>query len=154
MNDIISPDLIEKIALQSVLRRRIVAYFIDIVIICLLIIPAAILVFILGFMTFGAAWLLYFYLWALVALCYIGVSVSLNSQTVGMGFVGLKMSNSEGAKIGGLLGILHSILFYVLFTLTSGVIILVPLFTKNKRMAHDMLLGISVINERAIKDII
>src|SRR5665213_4565846 len=56
---------------DGVLAKRIVAFFIDAILIVALMIPAGLLVLVLGFVTLGLGWLLFPPLFAVVALAYI-----------------------------------------------------------------------------------
>ena len=63
------PDLRPEL-FDAILSKRVVAFVVDAIIIVLLMIPAALVVFIVGVVTFGIGWLLYGALFAIVALGY------------------------------------------------------------------------------------
>jgi len=62
----LEPDLYD-----GILAKRVIAFFFDAVFIVALMIPAALMVFILGFITLGLAWLLFPILFAVVAVAYV-----------------------------------------------------------------------------------
>jgi len=64
------PDLYD-----GILAKRIVAFFIDAFLVVVLMIPAALMVFILGFITLGLAWLIFPVLFAIVALAYVALTL-------------------------------------------------------------------------------
>ena len=53
---------------DAILSKRIVAFVVDAIIVVLLMVPAALVVFIVGVVTFGIGWVLYGALFAIVAL--------------------------------------------------------------------------------------
>ena len=60
---------------DGILSKRIVAFIIDAVLIVMLMIPAALMIFILGIVTLGIAWLLFPALFAIVALGYCALTL-------------------------------------------------------------------------------
>lgn len=132
---------------DGVLSKRIVAFILDAVIIVLLMVPAALLVFILGFVTFGIGWLLYGVLFAVVALGYVAFTLGgPASATVGMRASGLEMRTWNGGKMFPLLAIMHSLLFWFSVSILTPLILLVGLFTYRKQLLHDLLLGVVMLN--------
>lgn len=132
---------------DGVLSKRIVAFILDAVIIVLLMVPAALLVFILGFVTFGIGWLLYGVLFAVVALGYVALTLGgPASATVGMRLSGLEMRTWNGGRMFGLLAIMHALLFWFSVSILTPLILLVGLFTYRKQLLHDLLLGVVMLN--------
>lgn len=132
---------------DSVRRRRMMAFLLDFTIVGILFIVACTLVFFLGILTFGLAWLLYGGLFPIVAIIYSGMTVGGdNSATVGMRAAGLIARRDNGGRPDFIQGAAHVILFYVTVTFLTPLVLLVSLFNGRKRMLHDMLVGITVEN--------
>jgi uncharacterized RDD family membrane protein YckC len=137
---------------DGVLPRRIIAFFIDLVVIAAPVMLAAVFIFILGLVTFGLGWALYWLfspaivIWALF---YYGATLGgPSSATVGMRTVGLEMRTWYGAPCYSVLGAVHAVVFWVL-TCTFPPILLVAFFNERRRLLHDLLLGTVVINRAA-----
>ena len=131
----------------GVRSRRIFAFFIDVIVIALLTFGAGILVFFLGIFTLGLGFLLYGILPAAVALLYVAFTLGgPQASTLGMRAMGLEMRLWYGAKPYPLLAAVHALLFWFSVSLLTPFILLVALFSDRKRLLHDMILGVVVIN--------
>jgi uncharacterized RDD family membrane protein YckC len=137
------PDLFE-----GILSRRIVAFFIDAVLIVLLMIPAALVVFVLGVITLTLAWwILYPPLFAIVAIGYVALTLGgPASATVGMRAAGVEMRTWSGQKLFPLLAIMHALIFWFSVGLLTPLILVVGLFTFRRQLLHDLLLGVVAVN--------
>ena len=136
------PDLFE-----GTLSKRIVAFIIDAVLIVALLIPAGLLVLILGFVTLGIGWLLFPPLFAIVALIYIGLTLGgRGSATPGMWLVGVEVRTWSGQKVFPLLAVMHALLFWFSIGLLTPLVLLVGLFTRRRQLLHDLLLGVVALN--------
>ena len=132
---------------DGVLSKRIVAFIVDAIIIVALMIPAALVLIVVGFVTLGLAWLLFPALFALVALGYVALTLGgRNSATVGMRWSGLETRTWNGAPMFPLLAIMHSLLFWFSVSFLTPLILLVGLFTPRKQLLHDLILGTVVVN--------
>jgi len=139
---------------EGVLSKRIVAFLIDAVFIVALMIPAALVVFILGVITLGIGWFLYPVLFLLVALGYVGLTLGgPASATPGMRMSGLEMRTWSGAPMFALLAIIHALLFWFSVSLLTPLILLVGLFTSRKQLLHDLLLGTVVVNSWRLREL-
>jgi uncharacterized RDD family membrane protein YckC len=141
----INPELFE-----GVLPRRVLAFIIDAVIIALPILLATIFIVILGLVTFGLGWLL-FWLWspaaAIWAICYYGFTFgSPASATIGMRVMDLEMRTWYGAPAYFVLGAAHAVVFWISVSFLTPLILLVALFNNRRRLLHDMVVGTIVIN--------
>ena len=141
----ISPELFE-----GVLARRVLAFFIDVVLIVIPVVLAGLFIFVFGLVTFGLGWALYWLLspaaviWALV---YYGVTLgSPASATMGMRAMDLEMRTWYGAPLYFLLGAVHAVVFWISVSALTPLILLVGLFNDRRRLLHDMLVGTVVIN--------
>lgn len=140
------PDLFD-----GVLSKRVVAFVADAIIIVLLMIPAALVVFIIGIVTLGIGWLLYGALFAIVALGYVALTLGgVNSATVGMRWAGIEMRTWNGGPSFPLLAVMHALIFWFSVGLLTPFILLVGLFTARRQLLHDLLLGTVVVNSAAL----
>jgi uncharacterized RDD family membrane protein YckC len=142
---ITNPELFE-----GVLARRVVAFFIDLIILSVPVVFLAIFIFIFGIVTFGLGWALYWLLspatviWALL---YYGLTFgSPHSATIGMRLMDLEMRTWYGAPAYFVLGAMHALLFWVTVSVFTPLILLVGFFNERRRLLHDILLGTVVIN--------
>lgn len=141
------PDLFE-----GILSRRIVAFVVDAILIFLLMVPAALIVFILGFLTFTLAWWILFPpLFAIVALGYVGLTLGgPRSSTVGMRMTGIEMRTWNGGTMFMLLAVMHALIFWFSVGLLTPLVLLVGLFTYRKQLLHDLLLGVVMVNSEPL----
>ena len=129
-------------AYEGVLARRVFAFIIDYLIVGLLLIPFAILVLLLGLLTFGLGWMLFGILVPAVALVYVWNTLGgPNQATVGMRMMGIRLDRLDGQPVDGLFAVVHSVLFWAANALLTPLVLLVTLFTDRKRTLHDLLLG-------------
>jgi Predicted membrane protein/domain len=134
---------------EGVRTRRVMAFFVDVVILAILTFLASVVIFFLGVITLGLGWLLYAILWPVLALVYCAFTLGgPNSATVGMRTMGLEMRQVDGAPMTPALAAIHSILFWASVSLLTPFVVLVALFTDRKRLLQDLLLGTVVINRR------
>ena len=129
-------------AYDGVRTRRVFAFLIDYLIVGLLLIPFAILVFLLGLLTFGLGWSLFAILGPAVALLYVWNTLGgRNQATTGMRIMGIRLDRLDGMPVDGMLAVVHSVLFWAGNVVLTPLILLVTLFSDRKRALHDLLLG-------------
>lgn len=144
----LNPKLQDARAFDGVLTRRVFAFLIDYLFIGLLLIPVAIVVFLLGFLTFGLGWLLLPVLGVVVALPYVGFTLGgPNQATPGMRISGLRMEMLDGRQVDWLLAMVHTVLFWAFNAALTPLILLVSWFTDGKRTLHDVLLGVVLVRD-------
>ena len=134
---------------DGVIGKRIIAFFVDAIIILLLTAVAAILVLVFGVITLGLGWLLLPIVFPIVGLGYNALTVGgPNSATVGQRLMGLEMRMWFGGKVTPLIAAFHALLFWVsLYTLLGWLVnVLWAVFDPGKRCLHDILAGVVVIN--------
>lgn len=140
--DIIASRLDDVRAYDGVRTRRVFAFLLDYLIVGLLVIPFAILVALLGLLTFGLGWALFGILCPTVALIYVWNTLGgRNQATVGMRMMGIRLDRLDGRPVDGLLAVVHSVLFWAGNVVLTPLILLVSLFADRKRTLHDLLLG-------------
>ncbi len=133
---------------DSVRTRRSIAFILDYIFIAVLLIPAAIFVFILGVATLGFAWLLFLFLGPVVALLYVAMTLGGERQaTPGMRITGVRLERLDGRPTDGLLAIVHTVLFWAGNAVLTPLVLLATLFLDRKRTVHDLLLGTVVVRD-------
>jgi len=137
---------------DGVLARRCVAFLIDVVIITLPVLLAVIFIFILGLLTLGLGWALYWLLWpaAVVwAILYYGFTLGgAASATLGMRIMDLEMRTWYGGPAYFALGAAHALVYWITVSFLTPFILLIAFFNERRRLLHDMLVGTVVINNR------
>lgn len=136
---------------EGTLSKRVVAFICDAIIVGLLMIPAALVVFVLGIVTLGVAWFLYGGLFAIVALGYVALTLGgRNSATIGMRWAGIELRAWDGGPSSPLLAVMHSLIFWFSCGLLTPLVLLVGLFTARRQLLHDLILGTMVVNSAAL----
>src|SRR3954470_7297178 len=138
---------------RGVLTRRALAFLIDLVVLSIPVLLAIVFIFIFGVITLSLGWWLYGLLapacvvWAVV---YYGSSIGgPHSATLGMRVMDLQLRTSYGAPGYFVLGAAHAVLFWVLCSFFTPLILLVGLFNGRRRLLHDMMLGTVIVNSSA-----
>jgi uncharacterized RDD family membrane protein YckC len=135
---------------DGVLARRVIAFVIDAIIICVPIILGTLFVLIFGLLTFGLGWFLLFLWWpaaVIWTLFYYGITLGgADSATIGMRVMDLQLRTWYGAPSYFVLGVAHAILYWLTVSLLTPFILLVGLFNDRRRLLHDMLIGTVIIN--------
>lgn len=140
--EIITSRLDDMRVYEGVRTRRVMAFVIDYLIIALLLVPFALLVFLLGIITLGLGWMLFSVLGPAVALIYIWNTMGGPTQaTVGMRMMNIRLERLDGGRVDGMLAIVHSVLFWAGNVILTPLILLATLFLDRKRAVHDLLLG-------------
>jgi uncharacterized RDD family membrane protein YckC len=140
-----SPELFE-----GVLARRVIAFFIDLAIITVPVVVAAMFIFLFGLFTLGLGWFLFWLLspGALIwALLYYGLTFgSPASATIGMRLMDLEMRTWYGAPAYFVLGAVHAVVYWISVSALTPLVLLVGLLNARRRLLHDIVLGTVVIN--------
>lgn len=136
---------------EGVLARRAIAFFIDLIVISIPIVFAALFILIFGFITLGLGWILFWLLspatviWAII---YYGATLgSERSATIGMRVMDLQMRTWYGAPCYFVLGAAHAVVFWITVSVLTPFILLVGFFNERRRLLHDILVGTVVIND-------
>lgn len=141
---------------EGVLARRTIAFFIDVVVILIPVVFAAVFIFVFGLLTFGLGWVLFWLLHAasiVWALLYYGFTLGAPaSATLGMRVMDIEMRTWYGAPCYFVLGAVHAVVFWVSISALTPLILLVGFFNSRARLLHDILLGTVVINNTARAD--
>lgn len=133
---------------EGVLASRLGAYLVDLVIIAFWVLFLGFIVFFLGFLTFGLAWFLFALLVPGAGIIYSAITVGGDRQaTLGMRLFGLKVVRVAGGRVDSLTAAVHALFFYVAAGtgLLLALDILVAFFNDERRMLHDLLIGLAVV---------
>ena len=131
---------------DGVRTRRVLAFVADYVIVALLMIPCAILVFLLGIVTLGIGWALFGVLFPLVALIYVAITLGGREQaTLGMRMMSIRLERLDERALDPLIAVVHTVLFWAGNVILTPLILLATLIFERKRTVHDLLLGTVVI---------
>lgn len=133
---------------DGVLSKRVLAFIVDVILLGLFELLAVLIVFALGIFTFGLAWLLFALpFFAIVAVLYVALTLGgPKAATPGMRLAGITIRSSNGERIGFIIAAAHVVLYWVLLSFLTPLVLLVGLFSNRKRLLHDMLLGTVVMN--------
>jgi uncharacterized RDD family membrane protein YckC len=138
---------------EGVLSRRVVAFIIDVIVIGVPLIAAAVFIFVFGLITFGLGWVLFWLLspasviWALF---YYGYTLGgPPSATLGMRVMEIEMRTWYGAPAYFVLGAVHAVVYWISVSILTPFILLVGFFNSRKRLLHDMVVGAVLINNAA-----
>jgi uncharacterized RDD family membrane protein YckC len=138
---------------DGVLARRMMAFVIDIIVISIPVIFAALFILIFGLITLGFGWILFWLWWpaaVIWAVIYYGITLGgPQSATIGMRVMNIQMRTWYGAPSYFLLGVTHAILFWLTVSLLTPFILLVGFFSTRRRLLHDMLIGAVVIHRHS-----
>jgi uncharacterized RDD family membrane protein YckC len=133
-------------AYSGVLSRRILAFIVDYMIVLLLCIPAAVVVFFLGVITLGLGFMLYPALFVIVALLYFGLTLGgPNQASPGMRMAGIAVARMDGKPMDFMTAMVHTVLFWLINSVLTPLILLAGLFIERSRLVHDLLLGTVVV---------
>lgn len=132
--------------LEGVRTRRMLAFLIDYAIVGLLWAVSLVPVFLFGILTLGLAWLLYPVLGAVIALLYVGTTMSGPRQaTWGMSFFSLRIERLDGTQVDFMTAVVHAVLFWAAHIVFTPLLLVVSLFTQKKQLVQDILLGTVVV---------
>jgi len=138
---------------RGVLTRRVFAFLIDLVVLSIPVVLAIVFIFFFGVITLSLGWWLYGLLgpacvvWAVVY--YVASLGGPHSATLGMRAMDLQLRTTYGAPGYFVLGAAHAVLFWVLCSFFTPLIVLVGLFNDRRRLLHDMMLGTVIVNSSA-----
>jgi uncharacterized RDD family membrane protein YckC len=147
---------------EGVLARRLIAFVIDMIILAIPVVIAAIFIVAATIATLGLAGVVFYFLswlyWPLIViwvLCYYGYTFgSPASATIGMRVMDLEMRTWYGAPAYFVLGAVHAVVFWLTISFLTPLILLVGFFNERKRLLHDMAVGTVVINSPARAEVI
>jgi uncharacterized RDD family membrane protein YckC len=134
---------------EGVLMRRCLAWLVDIVAIGVIIMGLAILIWMLGLATLGLGWGLWAGLPAVPFLYHVLTMLGPASATPGQQMLGLMVRRDHDLGPPLAWQAVVAVALYYLTMLTTGLLLLVALFTTRRRTLHDMLSGLVVVRAEA-----
>lgn len=138
----------------EILPRRLLAFAVDAVIVIVAMVPVFVAVAVLGVLTLGLGWLLFPFVFAIVGLGYLALTLGgQESATIGMRMAGLEMRTLGGERMYPLLAVLHGLTFWISVGLLTPLILIVGLLSNRARLLHDMLLGVVLMNAEPLHDL-
>lgn len=127
---------------DGLLTRRVVAYLIDVTLMGILVAILGMVGVILGFFTFGLAWVSLLFVVPIAIVLYYSVTLgSPRRATVGMQMTDIVLTPTRGQPLDGWLAIFHALLFWVTIWICWPVTLLFALFTPRRQMIHDLIMG-------------
>lgn len=103
--------------------------------------------------TLGLGILLFPALFTIVALAYVALTLGgPQSATPGMRLVGIEARTGSGRPMFPLLAAMHALLFWASVSLLTPLVLLLALLTPRKRLLHDIILDVVVVNRHALRD--
>jgi uncharacterized RDD family membrane protein YckC len=135
---------------RGLLTRRVFAFLIDLVVLSIPVILACVFIALFGVVTLGLGWALFWLvsraslIWALI---YYGATLGgPHSATMGMRMMDLELRTWYGAPSYFVLGAMHAVMFWISVSVLTPLVLLVGLFSRRRRLLHDILTGTIVIN--------
>jgi len=131
--------------LEGVRTRRVLAFLMDYTLVAIFWLLSLIPVFLLGVFTLGLAWLLYPVLGIVIALLYVGTTMSgPNQATWGMAFFSIRIEREDGAPVDFITAIVHAVAFWLAHAAFAP-LLLISLFNARKQLVQDILLGTVIV---------
>lgn len=133
-------------AFFEIRRRRMLAFVVDYLVIALICAVASVAIFFAGILTLGLAWALFAVFVPLVAMGYLFFTMGSPKQaTIGMELFALRIERLDGRYVDGWLAILHGVLFWVIHSAATPLLLIASLFSSRKRLIQDWLLGTQIV---------
>ncbi len=133
--------------LDGIIRKRVIAYIVDLVAIGILIFALTIVATVVGVLSFGLLASPAFAALALVPLAYHTFLLGgPGSATLGMRMMGIELRTWDGRRPGYIQAAVQTAVFYVSISLLWLVPLVVVFFNDKRRTVHDMLCGTIMIN--------
>ncbi|HWA18545.1 MAG TPA: RDD family protein [Devosia sp.] len=127
---------------DGVLLRRVLAYLIDLAFLAVIASIIAVIGMVLGFFTFGLAWLALPIVIPLAILGYYAATLgSPMRATVGMALFDLVLTPTRGMPLDGWRILIHPIVFWITVWVAWPLSLAFALFTPRQQMFHDYVAG-------------
>lgn len=134
---------------DGVLMRRVIAYVLDGILLCVVGLIAWLILTTLTALSFGLLSPLMLIL-AVLPLAYHSLTIAWLGGTPGMCFLDVEVRLLNGARPDLPHAVLLTILFYATIWLTASLVLLVALFNRRGRCLHDMMTGVLVVRRSAL----
>ncbi|MHB1101244.1 MAG: RDD family protein [Devosia sp.] len=127
---------------ESVLARRVMAFFIDSAIMIFVAAVISIIGVVAGFFTLGLAWVALPIVIPLILLGYYAATLGSPSRaTIGMAAMDLVLTRTRGAPLDGWKILIHPLVFWITVWLAWPISLLIALLTPRREMVHDLIAG-------------
>lgn len=127
---------------EGVLTRRVIAFFIDTAIMVAMTAAISIVGVVLGFLTFGVAWVALPFVIVFVLLAYYAMTLGSHSRaTIGMAMMDLVLTPTRGAPLDGWKILVHPLIFWITVWIAWPFSLLIALLTPRREMVHDLITG-------------
>jgi uncharacterized RDD family membrane protein YckC len=147
------PDPLERPqAYRGVTLRRMLAYMIDAVLIFLILVGVHLLLGFATVVTFGLLWPLHLLVVPIVvAIAYHSLQVGgLAAATIGMRLLGLRVMSATGGRPSLGQAVINTVCFYATLGFSCGILLVIALFSPQRRTLHDYLAGTVVLRNEAV----
>lgn len=135
----------------GILIRRLLAWLLDIIVISVLVFGLAILIWMVGLATLGLGWGMMSVLPFVPFLYHVLSLLGPASATPGQHMFGLIVRRNDDLGPPTWLQAIVSVLVFYATLATSGVLLVIALFTRRKRTLHDLLSGLVIIRADAFE---
>ena len=127
---------------DGILTRRVMAFFIDVLILSLITAAASVVGVIVGVFTLGLGFLAMPLILLFAVVLYYGATLgSPRRATIGMQMMDLVLTPTRGAPLDGWRAFAHPLIFWLTSWILAPFIVLVALFTPRRQLLHDLVLG-------------
>ena len=134
------PDLFE-----GILSRRVMAYFVDCVIITAFTLVVFVLTAIFGIFTFGLAWITLPLAFPVAVFIYYAATLGSQSRaTIGMRMMDIVVTPTKGPPLDGWKALIHPLVFWVSIWIFWP-LLFIALFTQRRQLLHDIITGTLVL---------
>lgn len=127
---------------EGVLTRRVIAFLIDSAIMVVMTVAVSLVGIVLGFLTFGVAWIVLPFLIVFVLLAYYAMTLGSHGRaTIGMGMMDLVLTPTRGAPLDGWKILIHPLIFWITVWIAWPFSLLIALLTPRRELVHDLVTG-------------
>lgn len=130
---------------DGILTRRIIAYFIDCILISIFTVALFVLTALFGIFTFGLAWLTLPLMFPIAVLIYYVATLGSSGRaTMGMRMMDIVVTPTQGPPLDGWKALIHPFVFWVTIWIFWP-LLFVGLFTQRRQLLHDLITGTLVV---------
>lgn len=127
---------------EGLLTRRTISGIIDIILISMIVAFVSVVGGIMGFFTFGLAWVSLLVIVPASIVIYYAITLgSAKRATIGMQMMDLVLTPTRGVPLDGWMAVIHALVFWLTFWISWPVSLIFALFTPRRQMIHDLIVG-------------
>lgn len=131
---------------ESVLKRRVFAFVIDLVILSIVLTAAALVALTAGILTLGLGLIAAPIIFLLAIVFYYGATLgSYRRATLGMQAMDLVLTPARGLPLDGWRAFAHPLIFWLTSWVLPPFSLLLALFTPRRQLLHDLILGVLMV---------